>query len=96
VRHTCKLLPPWPIKGEVVPQPQDRRQQIAITCTPSVFATILALASINTSGTWSPGLLSHHACSPLYEHHGATQYSAPSTPLLDVRPRPKPGQTQCH
>jgi hypothetical protein len=22
----------------------------------------------------------------LYEHHGATQYSAPSTPLLDVRP----------
>jgi transposase InsO family protein len=28
------------------------------------FSTILALASINTSGTWRPGLLSHHACSP--------------------------------
>jgi hypothetical protein len=22
VRHVCKLLPPWPIKGEAVPQPQ--------------------------------------------------------------------------
>jgi hypothetical protein len=22
VRHACKLLPPWPIKGEAVPQPQ--------------------------------------------------------------------------
>jgi hypothetical protein len=22
VRHACKLLPPWPIKGETVPQPQ--------------------------------------------------------------------------
>jgi hypothetical protein len=28
---------------------------------------------------------------PLYKHHSATQYSAPSTPLLDVRPRPEPG-----
>jgi hypothetical protein len=28
---------------------------------------------------------------PLDEHHGAKQYSAPSTPLLDVRPRPEPG-----
>jgi hypothetical protein len=64
VRHACKLLPPWPIKGEVVPQPQDRRQWTAITRTPSVFTTILALASINTSGTWRPGLLSRHACSP--------------------------------
>jgi hypothetical protein len=25
VRHACKLLPPWPIKGEAVPQPRDRR-----------------------------------------------------------------------
>jgi hypothetical protein len=28
---------------------------------------------------------------PLYEHHGAKQYSASSTPLLDVRPRSEPG-----
>jgi hypothetical protein len=25
VRHTCKLLPPWPIKGGAVPQPWDKR-----------------------------------------------------------------------
>jgi hypothetical protein len=86
VRHACKLLPPWPIKRGAVPQPWGTGRRIAITGTLSAFTTILALASINTSGTWRPGLLSRHACSPLYEHHGATQYSAPSTPLLDVRP----------
>jgi hypothetical protein len=36
---------------------------------------------------------------PLYEHHGAMQYSAPSTPLLDVRSpagtRIKPSVTSC-
>jgi hypothetical protein len=64
VRHACKLLPPWPIKGGAVPQPQGRGQRIAITRTLSAFTTILALASINTSGTWRPGLLSRHACSP--------------------------------
>jgi hypothetical protein len=63
VRHACKLLPPWPIKGEAVPQPQGGRQTV-ITHTLSAFTTILALASINTSGTWRPGLLSRHACSP--------------------------------
>jgi hypothetical protein len=91
VRHTCKLLPPWPIKGEAVPQPQTGGRRIAITSTLSAFTMILALASINTSGTWRPDLLSRHTCSPLYEHHGAKQYSAPSTPLLDVRPRSDPG-----
>jgi predicted component of type VI protein secretion system len=25
VRHACKLLPPWPIKGGAVPQPQGTR-----------------------------------------------------------------------
>jgi hypothetical protein len=90
VWHACKLLPPWPIKGGAVPQPQGTGRRIAITYTLSAFTTILALASINTSGTWRPGLLSRHACSPLYEHHSAKQYSALSTPLLDVRPRPEP------
>jgi hypothetical protein len=28
---------------------------------------------------------------PLCKHHDATQYSAPSTPLVDVQPRPEPG-----
>jgi hypothetical protein len=63
VRHACKLLPPWPIKGGAVPQPQGGRRR-AITRTLSAFTTILALASINTSRTWRPGLLSRHACSP--------------------------------
>jgi hypothetical protein len=64
VWHACKLLPPWPIKGGAVPQPQGTGQRIAITCTLSAFTMILALASNNTSGTWRPGLLSRHACSP--------------------------------
>jgi hypothetical protein len=85
VRHACKLLSPWPIKGGAVPQLQGGRR-LAITHTLSAFTTILALAKISTSGTWRPGFLSRLACSPLYEHHSATQYSAPSTPLLDVRP----------
>jgi hypothetical protein len=64
VRHACKLLPPWPIKGEVVPQPQGTGRRTAITLTLPAFTTILALASINTPGTWRPSLLSRHACSP--------------------------------
>jgi hypothetical protein len=50
VRHACKLLPPWPIKGEAVPHPQGG-QRTTITHALSAFTTILALASINTSGT---------------------------------------------
>jgi hypothetical protein len=64
VRHTCKLLSPWPIKGRAIPQLRGRRRGIAITHTLSAFTTILALASINTSRTWRPSLLSRHACSP--------------------------------
>jgi hypothetical protein len=64
MQHASKPLPPWPIKGEAVPQPQTGGRRIAITSTLSAFATILALASINTSGTWRPDLLSRHACSP--------------------------------
>jgi hypothetical protein len=63
VWHACKLLPPWPITGGAVPEPQGGRRR-AITRTLSAFTTILALASINTSGTWRPDLLSRHACSP--------------------------------
>jgi hypothetical protein len=63
VRHACKLLSPWPIKGGAVPQPRDTGRRIANTHTLSAFSTILALASINTSGTWGPGLFSRLACS---------------------------------
>jgi hypothetical protein len=63
VRHACKLLPPWPIKGGAAPQPRNTGRRIAIADTLSTFSMILALASINTSGTWRPGLLSRLACS---------------------------------
>jgi hypothetical protein len=63
VRHDCKPPPPWPIKGGAVPQPQGGRHG-ALTRTLSAFTTILALASISTSRTWRPGLLSCLACSP--------------------------------
>jgi hypothetical protein len=65
VRHACKFIFPWPIKGRAIPQPRGtQRGWIANTRTLSAFTTILALTSINTSGTWRPGLLSRHACSP--------------------------------
>jgi hypothetical protein len=64
VWHACKLLPPWPIKGGAVPPSRgDTGRRIAITHTPSAFSTILALASIDTSGTWRPRLLSRLDCS---------------------------------
>jgi hypothetical protein len=65
VWHACKLLSPWPIKGRAIPKPRRRRKErIANARTLSAFTMILALASINTSGTWRLGLLSRHACSP--------------------------------
>jgi hypothetical protein len=64
VRHACKLPPPWPIKGGAVPYPRGTGRRIVITRTLSAFTTILALASISTSGTWRPDLLSRHAFSP--------------------------------
>jgi hypothetical protein len=65
VWHICKLPSPWPIKGGVIPQPRgttDRDDRH--THTPFALAMILALASINISGTWRPSLLSRQACSP--------------------------------
>jgi hypothetical protein len=64
VQHACKLLSPWPIKGRAIPSRRGTRRRIAIIYTLSALATILALASINTSRTWRPSLPSHHACSP--------------------------------
>jgi hypothetical protein len=65
----------------------DREHAYMLTA----FTMILALASIKPQGpegpTSSPALL----VAPLCNHNGATQYSASSTPLLDVRPRPEPG-----
>jgi hypothetical protein len=91
VRHACKLPSPWLIKGGAVPQPRGTGQRTVIAHTLSAFSTILALASIKPLG------LGGHASSPAsllanpLRAPRCKQYSAPSTPLLDVRPRPEPG-----
>jgi hypothetical protein len=94
VRHACNLLPPWPIKGRAAPQPRgqtDTGRRRAVLHTLSAFPTISALASIKPLG------LGGHASSPTslvatpLRALRCKQYSAPSTPLLDVRSRPEPG-----
>jgi hypothetical protein len=92
VRHACKLLSPWPIKGgSSPPAARGTRRRTAHTCMLFAFTTILTLASISISGTWRPASSPASLVEPLCKHYGATQHSAPSTPLLDVRPRPEPG-----
>jgi hypothetical protein len=64
VQHACKLLPPWPIKGGAAP---SRRGDRGTTDSDHSLAPLL-LHDIGTrlnqtSGTWSPRLLSHLACS---------------------------------
>jgi hypothetical protein len=91
VRHACKLLPPWHIKGGAAPPAAGTGRRTAITHTLFVFPTILALASIKPlelgGHTSSPASL---VATPLRAPR-CEQYSALSTPLLDVRPRPEPG-----
>jgi hypothetical protein len=55
------------------------------TCS-SALTPDIGICLNQLAGTWRLLLLSRLACSPLYEHHGALQYSAMSAPLLDVRP----------
>jgi hypothetical protein len=70
---------------------RDTGRQTATTHSLSAFSTILALASIKSLG------LGGHASSPAslvatpLRAPRCDQYSAPSTPLLDVRPRPEAG-----
>jgi hypothetical protein len=97
-QHACKLLPPWRIKGEAVPRPLwDDGQQSSARFPPSPrFWHSPQSVPLGPGGlTSSPASL----VAPLNEHDGATQYSAPSTPLLDVRPpagiRIKPSVTSC-
>jgi hypothetical protein len=95
--HVAKLCgaillppPPWPIKGGGNPPVAgDDRQRTLTHFPPSPRYWHFALIKPQGPG----GLSSSPASlvSPLCKHHGATQYSASSTPLLDVRPRPEPG-----
>jgi hypothetical protein len=92
VWYACKLPPPWPIKGGAVPQPQGTRddgQQTPSRSPPS--PRYWHLSQSKPLGLGGPASSPTTLVAPLYEHHGAKQYSASSTPLLDVRPRPEPG-----
>jgi hypothetical protein len=85
VWHACKLLPPWPIKEGAVPQPRGDDGQRSLTRFPPSprYWHLPQSVPLGPGGlTSSPASL----VNPLYKHYGATQYSAPSTPLLDVRP----------
>jgi hypothetical protein len=90
VRHACKRPPPWPIKGGAVPLTHgDDRQHSDARSLPS--PRYWHLASIKPQGPGGPASSPASLVAPLGKHHDATQYSASSTPLLDVRPRPEPG-----
>jgi hypothetical protein len=98
VSHTCKLPPPWPIKGGAVPQPQGEDKG-ALTRTLPAFTTILALDSISTSGTWRIGLLSRLACSPPLQALQCNTIQCPEhTPVGRTAPagtRINPSVTSC-
>jgi hypothetical protein len=52
-----------------------------------LFSNSPTISSATTPGTWKPRFLSRLACSsPTTGTPGAEQYSALSTPLLDVQP----------
>jgi hypothetical protein len=63
LRHTCKLLSPWPIKGGAIPSRRGETETNDTLTRFSASIPILALASINTSGTWRTNLLSRLTCS---------------------------------
>ena len=65
------------------------------TLTPRPILALVSIKPLRTKGLGSfpPSLAT--ACTPYYEHLGASNIV--HTPLLDVRPcRPKPGYTRCH
>jgi hypothetical protein len=91
VWHTCKLLPPWPTKGGLSPGRRRMTDSIhshAFRLHHDIGTRLNPRKTLGTGGSaFSPASL----VAPLCKHYGATQYSASSTPLLDVWPRPEPG-----
>jgi hypothetical protein len=91
VRHSCKSPSPWSIKGRRSPRRRDIGQRIAVTLTLSVSPRYWHLPQSLRSG------LGGHASSPAslvatpLQAPRCKQYSASSTPLLDVRLRPELG-----
>jgi hypothetical protein len=88
VRHACKLPPPWPIKGGAVPWPQRERALTHAHCLHHDIGTCLNQKPLGPGG---PASFPASLVAPLCKHYGATQYSASSTPLLNVRPQSEPG-----
>jgi hypothetical protein len=85
VWHACKLPPLWPIKGGAVPWPRGMTYSTHshAHCLHHDIGTCLNQKLMGPGGpASSPASL----VAPLCKHYGAMQYSAPSTPLLDVRP----------
>jgi hypothetical protein len=85
VQHACKLPPPCPIKGGAVPQPQGedgQRSRARFSPSPRYWHLTQSVPLGPRGPASSPASL----VAPLCKHHGATQYSASSTSLLDVRP----------
>jgi hypothetical protein len=90
VRHACRLPPPWPIKGG---QSLCRRRKNDRQHSPTRFLPSPRYWHSPQSKPQGPGGSTSPASlvAALCKHHGATQYNASSTSLLDVRPRPEPG-----
>jgi hypothetical protein len=93
VRHARKLLSPWPIKGGQSPSRRGQThrdgQRTLARLPPS--PRYWHLPQSVPLGPGGPSSSPASLVAPLCKHYGATQYSAPSTSLLDVRPRPEPG-----
>jgi hypothetical protein len=89
VRHDCK---PPPLAYKRRGQSPGRGGTTASTLTrfpPSPRYWHFAL--IKPQGPGGPASSPTSLVAPLCKHNGATQYSASSTPLLHVRPRPELG-----
>jgi hypothetical protein len=93
VQRACKFLSPWPRKGGAAPsrggQTGDDEQQTFARSPPSPrYWHLPQSPPLGLGGhAFSPASL---VATPLRAPR-CEQYSAPSAPLLDVRPRPKPG-----
>jgi hypothetical protein len=79
VRHACKLLPPWPIKGGAVPRPQGDDGPRSPSRSPPSLRYWHLPQSIPL-GLGGPASSPATLVAPLYEHHSVKLYSAPSTP----------------
>jgi hypothetical protein len=63
VRHACKLLPPWPIKGGVAPRPRGHGTTDSNSSHALRLPHDIGTRLNQTSGTCRPCLISRLACS---------------------------------